>query len=110
MDYLYIRGEDLPYYAKQDSWNLLHACIYEHSQILINEYTGYGLQPIKILKSQCANMRFSDQSRYNIMFQKVIDKGGESDINYIKRFQNSKPLEVSAGNGYSEDQLMHTFS
>ena len=38
-----------------------------------------------------------------------IHKGGESEINYIKIFQNFKALEISVGNSYSEDQLMHTF-
>ena len=37
-----------------------------------------------------------------------MHKGGESGINYIKIFQNAKALEISAGNSYSEDQLVHT--
>ena len=39
----------------------------------------------------------------------MTHKGGESAINYIKRFQNAYALSVSVGNIYSEDQLMHTF-
>ena len=39
----------------------------------------------------------------------MTHKGGESSINYIKRFQNAHNLSVSVGNSYSEDQLMHTF-
>ena len=35
--------------------------------------------------------------------------GGESAINYIKRFQNAHALSVSVGNRYSKDQLMRTF-
>ena len=38
-----------------------------------------------------------------------LHKGGDSAINYIKRFQNAQALSVSAGNSYSEDQIMHTF-
>ena len=30
-------------------------------------------------------------------------------MNYIKIFQNAQDLEVSVGNNYSEDQLMHIF-
>ena len=30
-------------------------------------------------------------------------------MKYIKIFQNTQALSVSAGNTYSEDQLMHTF-
>ena len=54
-------------------------------------------------------MNFSDKSKYDRTFQQVTHKGGESAINYIKRFQNSHALSVSLGNSYSEDQLMHTF-
>ena len=39
----------------------------------------------------------------------MTHKGGESAINYIKRFQNAHALSVSVGNSYSEYQLMHTF-
>ena len=43
------------------------------------------------------------------MFQQVVHKVGESDINYIKIFQNFKALTVSVGNRYTEYQLMHIF-
>ena len=43
------------------------------------------------------------------MFQQVVHKGGELAINHIKIFQNAKALEISVGNSYTEDQLMHTF-
>ena len=43
------------------------------------------------------------------MFQQVVQKVGESEINYIKIFQNDKALEISVRNICSEDQLMHTF-
>ena len=39
----------------------------------------------------------------------MTHKGGESAINYIKRFQNEHALSVSVGNSYSEDQLIHKF-
>ena len=54
-------------------------------------------------------MAFADKSRYDITFQQVTHKVGESAINYIKRFQNAHALSVSIGNSYSEDQVMHTF-
>ena len=43
MDYPCIRGEDLTDYAKNSTWDLLHAYIDAHSQILIDYYTGCGL-------------------------------------------------------------------
>ena len=54
-------------------------------------------------------MNFNDQSNYNRLFQQVINKGGESAINYIKIFQNDKALEISVVSSYSEYQLIHTF-
>ena len=54
-------------------------------------------------------MKFSDQIRYNIIFQQVFQKLGESEINYIKIFQNVKDLEISVGNSYTEYRLMHAF-
>ena len=54
-------------------------------------------------------MTFSDKSRYDRTFQQVTHKGGESEINYIKRFQNAHALSVSVGNSYSEHKLMHAF-
>ena len=54
-------------------------------------------------------MTFADKSRYDRTFQHVTYKGGESSINYIKRFHNAQSLSVSVGNSYSEDQIMHTF-
>ena len=54
-------------------------------------------------------MTFSGQIRHNRLFQQVIHKVGESEINFFKRFQNSKALTISVGTSYSEDQLMHNF-
>ena len=52
-------------------------------------------------------MAFSDQIRYNKLFQKVIHMGRESEIHYIKIFQNAKAMEISVENSYTEYQLMH---
>ena len=87
----------------------MHAYIYAHSQISIDEYPGYWVQAISRLKSQYGNMTFADQIRYNRLCCQVIHKGGYSAIDYIKIFHNAKALEISVGNGYSGDQLMHTF-
>ena len=92
MNYPSIRGEEIPDYAKKFTWNLLRAYIDAHSQILIDEFPGYGIQDISIVQPQCANMTCSDQSRYNRMFQQLVHKGGESEINYVKRFHNDKAL------------------
>ena len=87
----------------------MRANIYVHSRRLIAEFPKNGVKCIEKLKSHCANMTFADKSRYERTFQRVTHKGGESAINYIKRFQNAHALSVSVGKSYSEDQLMHTF-
>ena len=89
--------------------NLLHANIDVHSRRLIAEFPKDGIKCIEKLQSHCANMTFSNKSRYDRTFQQVKLKGGESVINYIKIFQNAHALSVSIVNIYYEDQLMHTF-
>ena len=54
-------------------------------------------------------MTFADKSRYDRTFQQVTHKGVESEINYIKMFQNAHYLSFSVGNSYSEYKIMHTF-
>ena len=109
LDYPKIGGDNVKYYAKQAIRNLLRANSDAHSRRLIAEFPKDGIKCIEKLQSHCANMTFADKSRYDRTFQKVTHKGGESAINYIKRFQNAEALSVSVGNGYSEDQIMHTF-
>ena len=89
--------------------NLLRDNIDVHNRRFIAEFPKYGIKCIEKLQTNCANMTFADKSRYDRTFQQVTHKGGESAINYIKRFQNAHALSVSVGNSYSEDQLMHTF-
>ena len=86
----------------------MHVYIDEYSQRLIDECSGDGVKDISRFQSQCANMTFSDQSRYNRMFQQVVHKRGKSETIYIKIFQNTKALEILVENNYTEDQLMHT--
>ena len=50
MDYPSIRGEYLPDDSKNPTWNLLHAYIDAHSQILIDGFTGDGVQAISIFQ------------------------------------------------------------
>ena len=89
--------------------NILHANSYVHSRMLVSEFLGDGVRLIPKLQSHCANMTFDDKIRYARIFQKVTHKGGESSMNYIKKFQNAQAFSVSAGNSYDEDQLMHIF-
>ena len=87
----------------------MYANIDIKSRRLIAEFPGDGIKCIEQLQSHCENMTFADKSRYDRIFQQVTHKGGESEMNYIKIFQNAQTLSLSVGNTYSEDQLMHTF-
>ena len=110
LDYPKIGGDDvIEDYSKKDIRNLLHTNIDLHRRRLIAEFPKYEIKCLEKLQSHCANMTFSDKSIYDRTFQQVTHKGGESEINCIKRFQNTHALSVSVGNRYSEDQLMHTF-
>ena len=46
---------------------------------------------------------FFDHIRYNRPFKKVLHKGGEYAINYIKIFHNTKDLVISVRNCYYGD-------
>ena len=87
----------------------MHKNIDVHSRRLIAESPIDGIKCIEKLQSCCANMTFADKSRYGRTFQQVTHKGGESAMNYIKRFQNAQALSVSVGNTFSEDQLIHIY-
>ena len=95
LDYPKIGGDDVEDYAKKSIRNLLHANIDVHSRSLIAELPKHGIKCIEKLQSHCANMTFADKSRNDSTFQQVTHKGGESAINYIKRFQNAHALSVS---------------
>ena len=66
---------------------LFHENIGLRSRILIAVLPNDGVKCIEELQSHCANMTFSDKSRYDRTFQQVTHKEGGSEINYIKRFQ-----------------------
>ena len=110
LDYPKIGGDDvIEDYAKNATRNLFHSNIDVHTRRLMAEFPKDEIKCIEKLQSHCANMTFTDKSRYDRTFQQVTHKGGESEINYIKIFHNAHTLSVSVGNSYCEDQLMHTF-
>ena len=51
--------------------NILHENIDVHSIILITEFPIYGIKCIEKLQSHCANMNFTDISRYDSTVQQV---------------------------------------
>ena len=79
----------------------MHANIDVHIRRLIADFPIYGVKFIAKVHSYCANMNFSDKSRYDRIFQQVTPKGGESIMNYIKIFQNAQAFSVSVGKNYS---------
>ena len=96
-----MEGRNVKDYAKQAIRNLLHANSDVHRRRLIVEFPKDGIICMEKFQSHCANMTFSDKSRYDRTFQQVTHKGGESAINHIKIFHNARALSVSVGNSYS---------
>ena len=78
----------------------MHENIDVNSRRLIAEFPEDGMKCIEKLQSNCANMNFSDKSRYDRIFKQVTHKGGGSTMNYIERFQNIQALSVEVGNYY----------
>ena len=62
----------------------MHVNIDAHGRRLIDELPMNGIKCIEKLQSHCANMTFSEKSRYDRTFKHVTHKGGESAMNYIK--------------------------
>ena len=102
-----ILGKDIKYYVSKAIKNILHANIDVQSRRLVAKIPADGVKFISKLQSHCANMTFSDKSKYDRIFQKVTHKLGESAMNYINIFHNEQALSVLVGNSYSEDQFMH---
>ena len=96
-----IGGGGIKDFERKAIRNNLRENIDVHSRRLIAEFPSDGIKCIEKLQSHCANMTFADKSRYDRIFQQVTHKGGESTMDYIKRFQNSQALSVSVGNSYS---------
>ena len=70
LDYPIIGGDDIiEDYAKNAIGDFLHANIDVHSRRLIAEFPKDGINCIEKLQSHCANMTFTDKSRYNRTFQ-----------------------------------------
>ena len=109
LDDLKIGGDDIEDYSRNTIRNILHSDIDVHSIRLIAEFPIDIINCIEKLQSHCANMTFSDKSRYDRTLQQVTHKVGQSTMNYIKIFQNAHALSIFVGNSYSEDQLMHIF-
>ena len=77
LNYPKIGGDDIiEDYEKNAIRNILHANIDAHIRRLISEFPECGINCIEKLQSNCANMRFSDKSRYERTFQQVTHKGG----------------------------------
>ena len=85
-------GWNIKEFSKKAIMNILHANIDVRSRRLTTEFPGNGMKFIEKLQSHFANMNFSDKSIYDRIFQQVVHKGGESEINYIKIFQNAQVL------------------
>ena len=76
LDYPKIGGGNIRDCIKKEIRNILDAYNGVHSIRLIDEFPGDGAKYISKLQSHCANMTFSDKSRYDRLLQQVTHKGG----------------------------------
>ena len=67
-------GDVIEDYTKKAIRNLLHENIDVHSRRLTAEFPKDGINYIEKLQSHCANMTFSDKSRYERTFQQMAHK------------------------------------
>ena len=100
LDYLKIGEENIKEFAKKAIRNILHANIDVQNRRLFDVLPENEIKCIGKLRSRRANMTSAGKTRYDRAFQQVIQKGEESAMNYIKRFQNAQDLSVSVGNYY----------
>ena len=73
--------EDRTYYVKKSIMNILHANTDVHSRRLIAEFAVDGVKYIYKFQYYCANVTFSNKSRYDGLFQQVVHKVKESVMN-----------------------------
>ena len=109
LEYPKIGGGGIKDFIKNSIRNILRNNIDVNSWRLISGFPVDGVKCIETLQSHCANMTFSEKSKYDRIFQKLTHKGGESVMNYIKIFQHLQALWISVENTCSQDQLMHIF-
>ena len=65
--------------------------------MLIAEFPGDGMKCIKKICHIVQTWLFL-KKKYDIIFQQVTHRVGESEMNYINRLQNAQALTVSVGN------------
>ena len=75
IDYSNIIVEDIKDHIRKAIMNILHSNIDVRSRRLIAELPGDVVKYISKIQSHCANMNFSEKSRYNRLFQNVTHKG-----------------------------------
>ena len=63
-------GVNIKAFLRKSIMNLLYANIDVHIRILIDEFPGDEVKCIETLQSHCANVNFSDKSRYDRIFRK----------------------------------------
>ena len=85
LDYPRIGGGGIKDSTKKTIRNLLHANIDVHSRRLIAEFPADVIKCIEGLQSHCANMTFSDKSRYDRVRSRPSRTGGPSVLDGLDR-------------------------
>ena len=78
LSYPKIGGENIKDLVKMAIRNLFQSNIGIYSRVSIADFPGDGVKCIEKLQSHCANVTFSDKSRYDRIFQQVTHKVGDT--------------------------------
>jgi len=75
-------------------------------QRAIPHFSGHGDKALAFIRSQCANISTEDKAHFHHAFTTLRIKEYESATAFLKRFIFAKTEAESAGNSYSEHELV----
>jgi hypothetical protein len=85
---------------------LIGAKVDNYFQRAIRHFAGQGDKALAFIQSQCANVSNEDKSHFHHAFTTLRIKENESATSFIKRFIFAKTEAESAGNAYTEHDLV----
>lgn len=75
-------------------------------QWAIRHFAGQGDEALAFIKSQCANISNEDRTHFHHAFTTLCIKENESATAFIRRFIYAKTEAETAGNSYTEYELV----
>jgi hypothetical protein len=107
-----IQGGTVTFYKNSNDFGnkalflLLGAKIDTYFQRAIRHFAGQGDKALAFIQTQCANVSNEDKAHFHYAFSTLRIKENESATAFIQRFIFAKTESESAGNNYSEQDLV----